>query len=140
MSILSSTYYAVMGLMNLMNLLIIFKFRRMKTIEERAMEYAPEPLNNHYAIPAFIASENKRQAYIAGATEQKDIDDAKLLKLKSAWEKEAQTNHNDELNYKQGYHDAIEKAKTAFGKACGWLSTYLWYNAVVEEFIKNMEE
>ena len=21
----------------------------------------------------------------------------------------------------------IEKAKTAFGKACGWLSTYPWY-------------
>ena len=34
----------------------------------------------------------------------------------------------------------LEKAKTAFGKACGWLSTYTWYNAVVEEFIKNMEE
>ena len=41
---------------------------------------------------------------------------------------------------KQISHDAIEKAKTAFGKACGWLSTYPWYNAVVEEFIKNMEE
>ena len=38
------------------------------------MEYAPEPLNDHYAIPAFIAFENKRQAYIAGATEQKAID------------------------------------------------------------------
>ena len=34
----------------------------------------------------------------------------------------------------------LEKAKTAFDKACGWLSTYTWYNAVVEEFIKNMEE
>ena len=44
----------------------------MKTIEERAMEYAPEPLNDHYAIPAFIANENKRQAYIAGAKEQKN--------------------------------------------------------------------
>ena len=64
----------------------------MKTIEERAKEYAPEPLNDHYAIPAFIASENKRQAYIAGATEQKAIDDAELLKLKSAWGKEAQIN------------------------------------------------
>ena len=69
------------------------------------------------------------RAYVRGAEEQKAIDDAKLLKLKSSWEKEAQINH-----------DAIEKAKTAFGKACGWLSTYLWYNAVVEEFIKNMEE
>ena len=86
----------------------------MKTIEERAMEYAPEPLNDHYAIPAFIASENKRQAYIAGATDQKVIDKAELLKLKSAWEKEAQTNHDDEANYKQGYHDATEKF-------CEWL-------------------
>ena len=34
----------------------------------------------------------------------------------------------------------IEKAKTAFGKACGWLSTYTWYNEVFEEFIKAMEE
>ena len=112
----------------------------MKTIEERAMEYAPEPLNEHYAISAFIARENERQAYIAGATDQKVIDDAKLLKLKSAWEKQAQINHDDEANYKQGYHDAIEKAKTAFGKACGWLSTYTWYNEVFDEFIKNMEE
>ena len=46
----------------------------MKTIEERAREYAPEPLNDHYAIPAFIASEDRRQAYIKGATEQKAID------------------------------------------------------------------
>ena len=42
---------------------------------------------------------------------QKAIDNAELLKLKSAWEKEAQINHDDEANYKQGYHDAIEKAK-----------------------------
>lgn len=35
---------------------------------------------------------------------------------------------------------AIEKAKTAFNNTCGWLSTYPWYNAVVEEFIKALEE
>ena len=34
----------------------------------------------------------------------------------------------------------IEKAKTAFSKACGWLSTYPWYNGVFEEFIKSIEE
>ena len=34
----------------------------------------------------------------------------------------------------------LEKAKTAFSKACGWLSTYLWYNEVFEKFIKNIEE
>ena len=34
----------------------------------------------------------------------------------------------------------LEKAKTAFGKACGWLSTYLWYNEAFEKFMKIMEE
>ena len=34
----------------------------------------------------------------------------------------------------------IEKAKTAFSKSCGWLSTYLWYNEVFDEFMKNMED
>ena len=34
----------------------------------------------------------------------------------------------------------IKKAKDAFIKACGWLSIYPWYNAVVEEFMKNVEE
>lgn len=34
----------------------------------------------------------------------------------------------------------IERAKTAFSKACGWLSTYPWYNEVFEEFIKNIKE
>ena len=70
----------------------------MKTIEERAKEYAPDP----------FLSALERKAYIAGAQEQKAID--------------------------------VEKAKIAFNKACGWLSTYPWYNEVFEEFIKNMEE
>lgn len=34
----------------------------------------------------------------------------------------------------------IERAKNAFNKTCGWLSTYPWYNEVFEEFIRNMEE
>lgn len=34
----------------------------------------------------------------------------------------------------------IEKAKTAFNNTCGWLSTYLWYNEVLEKFVKAMEE
>lgn len=109
----------------------------MKTIQQRADDYADEKWGD---IDEYHADTVAVSAYIAGAEEQKAIDDAKLLKLKSAWEKQAQINHDDVANYKQGYHDAIEKAKTAFGKACGWLSTYLWYNAVVEEFIKNMEE
>lgn len=82
----------------------------MKTIEERAKEYAPDAFDPDYILPTregYIVS-LQRRAYIAGAKEQKAIN--------------------------------IEKAKTAFGKACGWLSTYLWYNAVFEEFIKAMEE
>ena len=34
----------------------------------------------------------------------------------------------------------LEKAKTSVGKACGWLSTYLWYNEVFEKLMKIMEE
>ena len=34
----------------------------------------------------------------------------------------------------------IDNAKSAFNKACGWLSTYTWYNEVVEEFIKAMDK
>ena len=32
------------------------------------------------------------------------------------------------------------KAKSAFNKACGWLSTYSWFNEVADEFIKALEE
>ena len=76
----------------------------METIEERAKEYSKgqwdEPTAN--------------KAYIDGAKEQKAIDDAELLKLESIWVKEAQINHDDVANYKQGYHDAIEKACNIF--------------------------
>ena len=104
----------------------------MKTIEERAKEYAPDP---------FLAA-LERKAYIAGATEQKAIDNEELLKLKSAWEKQAQINHNDEDNYNQGYHDAVEKA-------CKWIDKYLHlfvmkgnilYPKLAQEFRKAMEE
>ena len=49
-----------------------------------------------------------------------------------------------ESGYMQGATDQkdidAKKAKDAFDKACGWLSTYAWYNEVFDEFIKNMEE
>ena len=80
----------------------------MKTIEERAWEKYPEVIKHRYLAHIDI-NEEKRKMYIEIATEQKAIDDAELLKLKSAWEKEAQINHDVEANYKQGYHDAVEK-------------------------------
>lgn len=97
----------------------------MQTIEERAKEYAPDP---------FLAA-LERKAYIAGATEQKAIDDEELLKLKSSWEKEAQINHDDEANYKQGYHDATKKACELL-KAVGVLTD----DDSIMGFIKAMEE
>ena len=74
------------------------------TIEERANAYVGHPEE----IDEFTSATIKRDAYIRGAKEQKDID--------------------------------IEKAKTAFVKSCGWLSTFPWYNAVFEEFTKNIDE
>ena len=82
----------------------------MKSIKERAKEYAPDPFDPDYILPAreeYIVNQ-QRIAYIAGATEQRKID--------------------------------IDKAKIAFTKTCGWLSTYTWYNEVFEKFIKNIEE
>ena len=76
------------------------------TIEERADAYVGHPEE----IDEFTSETIKRKAYIAGAKEQKAIDEEELLKLKSSWEKEAQINHDDEANYKQGYHDATKKA------------------------------
>ena len=74
----------------------------MKTIEERAWEKYPEVIKHRYLAHIDI-NEEKRKMYIEIATEQKAIDDAELLTLKSAWEKEAQINH-----------DAIEKACNIF--------------------------
>lgn len=34
----------------------------------------------------------------------------------------------------------IDKARSAFDKACGWLNVYPWYIAVKDEFRKSMEE
>ena len=64
-------------------------------------------------------------------------------------EKEDLLQYTDEFKYCQKDYIAgakeqkaidIEKAKTAFSKACGWLSTYRWYNEVFDEFMKNIEE
>ena len=89
----------------------------MKTIEQRAEEYAPNTITSHI----FKSSPLKglivrilRDAYIAGANEQKEIDDA-------------------EKHYKQGYHDAVERA-------CDWLKKELQYLAMDElkdNFYKN---
>ena len=84
----------------------------MRTIEERADRAIYEPTDGHSLKACEVVA--FARGYELGATEQKAIDEKELLKLESVWVKEAQINHNDVANYKQGYRDAIEKA-------CKWL-------------------
>ena len=115
----------------------------MKTIEERAKEWGEHIVETtpydvvDGKVCVFVEDRDiadvAEESYIAGATDQQAIDDALLLKLKSSWEEEAQINHNDESNYKQGYHDAVEKA-------CEWLKKELQELAmdeVKDSFLEN---
>ena len=80
----------------------------MKTIEERAKEFALDAHDFDCGNCDTCGKCKEYRKYVDIVTEQRKID--------------------------------IEKAKTAFSKVCGWLSTYTWYNEVVEEFRKAMEE
>ena len=100
----------------------------MKTIEERADAYVGHPKE----IDEFTSATIKRDAYIRGAKEQKAIDDTKWLKIKSSWEREAQINHNDEANYQQGFHDAIENA-------CEWFGTYLMEIGYPDDWMRDSQ-
>lgn len=82
-----------------------------KTIEERAKEYVPNTITAH------IFKSSPLKGTIVSIMRDAYIRGAKEQKSVD-----------------------IDKAKSAFNKACGWLSTYPWYNEVFEEFIKNIEE
>ena len=127
----------------------------MKTIEERAKGYVPDTLNESIVVSSQVLVYMQRAAYMAGATEQQSIDEEVRLKKSDAM---TEAEYDREVAFADWYlqngkgtptySDAIEwarkqtidNAKSAFNKACGWLSTYTWYNEVVEEFIKVMEE
>ena len=115
----------------------------MKAIEQRAKEWGEHIVETtpydvvDGKVCVFVEDRDiadvAEESYIAGARDQKAIDDAKFHKLKSSWEEEAQINHNDESNYKQGYHDAVEKA-------CKWLKKELQELAMDEikdSFLEN---
>ena len=109
----------------------------MKIIEERAKR---EGIISQHRADYPYDKKSVEFGYIQGAYDQKEIDEEKLLKLKSAWEKEAQTNHDDVANYKQGYHDAIEKAYNWLKKRvqCGVHPQRAY--GFAEEFRKAMEK
>ena len=112
----------------------------MKTIEERAKEYAPDP---------FLAA-LERKAYIAGATEQKAIDEEVRLKKSDDMTK---AEYVREVAFADWYHkngkgtptysDAIEWArKEAINKACELLKSVgiLTDDDSIMGFIKAMGE
>lgn len=127
----------------------------MKTIEERAKKAYPIDRDNVFA-------ELKRNAYIAGATEQKAIDEEVRLKKCDDMTEAEYNRENAFVDWylKNGkgtptYSDAIEWArKEVINKACEWLDTYLmeigypddWMRdspnmeSGKERFIKAMEE
>ena len=112
----------------------------MKTIEERAKEYAPDP---------FLAA-LERKAYIAGAKEQKDIDEeVRLKKCDNMTEAE----YEREVAFAEWYHkngkgtptysDAIEwTRKEVINKACELLKSVgiLTDDDSIMGFRKAMEE
>lgn len=137
----------------------------MKTIEERAKEYVPNVIGPNYVeLPArgggfFLRA--LRDAYIAGAKEQKAIDEEVRLK-KCDDMTEAEYNRETAfvdwyLENGKGmpaYSDAIEWArKDLLDKACEWIkenfedyvdvevsSYYIYDKQFVEDFRKAMEE
>ena len=112
----------------------------MQTIEERAKEYAPDP---------FLAA-LERKAYIAGATEQKAIDEEVRLKKSDSM---TQAEYDREVAFadwynKNGkgtptYSDAIEWIrKEVINKACELLKSVgvLTDDDSIMGFIKAMGE
>ena len=112
----------------------------MQTIEERAKEYAPDP---------FLAA-LERKAYIAGATEQKAIDEEVRLKkcddmTKAEYEREVAFADWYHQNGKgtPTYSDAIEwTRKEVINKACELLKAVgvLTDDDSIMGFIKSMGE
>ena len=82
-----------------------------KTIEQRAEEYAPNTITSH------IFKSSPLKGLIVRILRDAYIAGAKDQEVID-----------------------IDNAKSAFNKACGWLSTYTWYSEVFDEFMKNMEE
>ena len=130
----------------------------MKNIIERAREYADrhkaeEIVGKVYGYERIYNAEIT--AYERGAKDQQAIDEEVRLKKSDDM---TNAEYDREMAFADWYlqngkgtptySDAIEwarkqtidNAKSAFNKACGWLSTYTWYNEVVEEFIKALEE
>ena len=124
----------------------------MKTIEEKAKEYAPAPVDPDeiiYTKKRYVVNVI-RDAYIVGANAQKDIDEEVRLKK---CDDMTQAEYDREVAFADWYHkngngtptysDAIEWArKEVINKACELLKSVgvLTDDDSIMEFIKAMEE
>ena len=102
----------------------------MKTIEERAKEYAPDAFDPDYILPAregYIVN-LQRRAYIAGAAEQKAIDKEAALKGFTT----------DELRAELKIRNAEERAKKESILRCRmckhWGEIDYWGNPLNSDF------
>ena len=113
----------------------------MKTIEERAKEYSLKDFDGYYTGRERAVEEG----YIAGATEQKAIDEeVRLKKCDDMTEAE----YNRETAFADWYHkngngtptfsDAIEWArKEVIEKACEWLGNYLMEIGYPDDWLRD---
>lgn len=123
----------------------------MKTIEERAKEYSLKDFDGYYTG----REKAMEEGYIAGATEQKAIDEEVRLKncddmTKAEYDRESAFAEWYHKNRKgtPTYSDAIEWArKEVIDRACEWLEEHLYeemfdlpFNNWIELFKKAMEE
>ena len=113
----------------------------MKTIEERAKEYSLKDFDGYYTG----REKAMKEGYIAGATEQKDIDEeVRLKKCDDMTEDE----YEREVAFADWYHkngkstptfsDAIEWArKEVIEKACDWFDTYLMEIGYPDDWLRD---
>ena len=113
----------------------------MKTIEERAKEYSLKDFDGYYTG----REKAMKEGYIAGATEQKDIDEeVRLKKCDDMTEDE----YEREVAFADWYHkngkstptfsDAIEWArKEVIEKACEWLDNYLMEIGYPDDWLRD---
>ena len=113
----------------------------MKSIEERAKEYSLKDFDGYYTG----REKAMEEGYIAGATEQKVIDEeVRLKKCDDMTEAE----HDREVAFAEWCHknekgtptfsDAIEWArKEVIEKACGWLGNYLMEIGYPDDWLRD---
>ena len=113
----------------------------MKTIEERAKEYSLKDFDGYYTG----REKAMKEGYIAGATEQKVIDEEVRLKK---CDDMTQSEYDREVAFAEWYHkngngtptysDAIEWArKEVIEKACEWLGNYLMEIGYPDDWLRD---